>query len=84
VSATEIGFGKYKGKPLADVPTDYLQWLEGEGIRSPKLAEAVATELKRRASGAGAAPAPSPAPPLEAALRQLDAAVAAVHAAVKR
>ncbi len=57
-----LGFGKYRDTPLAKVPADYLEWLQGEGIKSPRLAEAVEEELRRRP----AAPKPATQPDSEA------------------
>lgn len=44
-------FGKHRGKPLLDVPTDYLRWLVENQIcysYSPHLAAAVEREYARR------------------------------------
>lgn len=55
-----ITFGKYKDQELGEIPTSYLEWLEGEGIKSPRLAEAVKAELEARAKApAAATPAPT-------------------------
>lgn len=32
-------FGKHKGKPMADVPAEYLDWLDGEITRSRMAGE---------------------------------------------
>jgi hypothetical protein len=40
-------FGKYSGRPLAEIPTDYLSWLLSVELR-PWLRDAVASEYKRR------------------------------------
>lgn len=41
-------FGKHKGQPLAEVPTDYLRWLTGlDDLREP-LYSAAHAELDRR------------------------------------
>ena len=44
-------FGKHKGTPLSEVPTDYLWWvIEGSEVvdRYPGLAEAIEEELEDR------------------------------------
>lgn len=43
-----IPFGKYQGKPAADVPTGYLDWLLGE-TRDPDLRHALLAHLRTRA-----------------------------------
>ena len=47
--AVHLGFGKYRGQPLAAVPSDYLAWmLRGiPGLREA-LRAAVWEELRRR------------------------------------
>lgn len=44
-----MSFGKYRGRSLPDVPTEYLCWLANEGIRDARLGDAVEAELDRRA-----------------------------------
>ena len=89
-----LTFGKHKDKALAEIPRGYLEWLVGEGIKSPKLAEAVAAELMKRDASADpfGDPAPTtattetgstPRPTLEAALAKLLAATAEIKAAVE-
>lgn len=41
-------FGRFKGEPLAEVPTDYLQWLLSLDDLRPELRSAVMAELKTR------------------------------------
>lgn len=42
-------FGKHKGEPLGEVPTDYLVWVHAKRIRNPPwLLGAVEAELQRR------------------------------------
>jgi hypothetical protein len=53
-------FGKYKDKPLAEVPSPYLSWLLRECKLSSGLRAAVADELSRRSINAPAAPPPRP------------------------
>ena len=71
---TTIGFGKHKGKTLAEVPTDYLQWLLKDMVdkkQKPLLQEAIKTELENRRSGGikdAEKPVPSPLDTLDAAL----------------
>ena len=38
---TTMPFGKHKGAPLADVPSDYKQWLLGQGDIDPYLRKAL-------------------------------------------
>jgi hypothetical protein len=40
-------FGKYKNRPLAEVPSGYLEWLTTTELRDPLRASVVA-ELERR------------------------------------
>jgi uncharacterized protein (DUF3820 family) len=56
----EMPFGRYKNKPLADVPGDYLRWALGTCKLSSGLQAAVAEELQRR--GLDAPPAPPARP----------------------
>jgi hypothetical protein len=51
-----LPFGKHKGRPLADVPTDYLRWVLRETKLSARLAAAVRAELASRGQ-----PVPPPA-----------------------
>ncbi len=44
----KIPFGRHRGKPVADLPTRYLNWLREQTLLEP-LASAVVTELRRRA-----------------------------------
>jgi uncharacterized protein (DUF3820 family) len=32
-------YGKYKGTPMADVPTDYLHWLWENGVKGDKTGQ---------------------------------------------
>lgn len=41
-------FGKYKGKPIYDVPSAYLCWLIENTDLFPQTRDAVFSELKRR------------------------------------
>ena len=86
----EISFGKYKGQDLSEIPFDYLEWLQGEGIKSPKLREAVQKELQRRAeSGEPSDPAPATVPsktterdPVAVALEKVEQARLLLRAAL--
>jgi hypothetical protein len=52
-------FGRHKGQPLPDVPSDYLSWVLREVKLSSGLRNAVADELARR----GVEPPPAPPVP---------------------
>jgi uncharacterized protein (DUF3820 family) len=42
-------FGKYKGARLADIPSDYLEWLISTAANlRPPLRRAIVMELERR------------------------------------
>lgn len=45
---TRLGFGKYRGLVLAEIPSGYLTWLAGTPDLTPVLREAVLEELERR------------------------------------
>jgi hypothetical protein len=53
-------FGKHAGKPLPDVPTDYLEWALKETKLGSGLRAAVVAELGQRGV---AVPAAQPGPP---------------------
>ncbi len=57
VKLNALPFGKHAGKPLAEVPTDYLQWAIRECKLSSGLRAAVTAELTRRGAST---PAPPP------------------------
>ena len=44
-----IPFGKYRGQPLEDVPTDYLEWCLREMDLRPALAEEMEAQIRMRA-----------------------------------
>jgi hypothetical protein len=44
---TKMPFGKFKGKPIDSVGTDYLEWFL-EIVKHTKIREAVHNELARR------------------------------------
>jgi hypothetical protein len=58
MTAATLYFGMHRGKPLADVPADYLQWT----LRNVKLSSgvrgAVVEELRRRGVEVPVAPQP--------------------------
>lgn len=61
VPAETMVFGKYSGRPLRDVPTDYFQFLLDKGVRmDPSTKLGVDQEMARRQ--AGAAPTAAAAP----------------------
>jgi exodeoxyribonuclease X len=45
-----FSFGEHKGKPIAEVPTDYLEWCRSNITDNEDVAFTVSYELKRRAS----------------------------------
>jgi exodeoxyribonuclease X len=52
-----LTFGRHRGKPIVDVPRDYLEWLAREGdLGSPDVALTVRGELARRGGGRPATP----------------------------
>jgi hypothetical protein len=60
VSINALPFGKHMGRPLAELPGDYLDWLLRNCKLSSGLRAAVAGELARR--GLNPPPPPGPAP----------------------
>jgi hypothetical protein len=62
---TVLPFGRHKGRPLTEVPTDYLQWLLRSIKLSSGLRAALADELTRRGIQA-----PDPPPRPEPACRR--------------
>jgi DNA polymerase III epsilon subunit-like protein len=47
-----LPFGEHRGKPLAKVPTSYLQWVQGRGDRFDQdIQGTIAAELARRLRG---------------------------------
>ena len=55
-TVTAIPFGKHRGRPLAEVPTDYLLWLLRVCKLSTGVRAAVTEELARRGQPAPDAP----------------------------
>lgn len=41
-------FGKYKGEPLEDLPTSYIEWLLGECNLERKLEQELQNQLEMR------------------------------------
>jgi hypothetical protein len=56
-------FGKYKHKPMSEVPTSYLLWALRECRLSNGLRNSVANELGKRGVEAPPPPPPRPIPP---------------------
>jgi hypothetical protein len=48
VSTTLDVFGKYKNHPIAEVPDDYLEWLDARLEADDPIAPTVKSELRRR------------------------------------
>jgi uncharacterized protein (DUF3820 family) len=59
-----LPFGRHKGRPLPEVPGDYLQWLCRACRMSSGLRLTVRAELARRGLEAPPMPAPGPKVPL--------------------
>ena len=51
---TRLGFGKYRGMVLTEIPTTYLAWLASTPDLLPGLRQAVLAELERRRMESGA------------------------------
>lgn len=64
VPATVMSFGKHSGKPMSEVPHDYLEWMKRERPRcAPDVMAGALAELERRAAAprpAGPKGAPAP------------------------
>jgi hypothetical protein len=60
---TTIPFGRYKDRPLPDIPASYLHWLLRETKLSSGLRAAVEGELRSRGVTPPAAPPPAPPAP---------------------
>lgn len=41
-------FGKYKDRPLIDIPVEYLDWLIGQGFPSKQLKGKITEHLQTR------------------------------------
>ncbi|MEI9428649.1 putative quorum-sensing-regulated virulence factor [Mesorhizobium sp. Cs1299R1N3] len=46
-----FAFGKHKGEPIADVPLDYFNWVQGEGTFDDGVLHSIAVERARRMDG---------------------------------
>ncbi len=49
-----LNFGKFKGTPLAQVPTDYIEFLMSKSDLYDQTRVMLTTELQRRAEAGGA------------------------------
>jgi hypothetical protein len=61
-SEHRLPFGKHRGRPLAEVPADYLLWALQECKLSSGLRAAIAAEYERRYATCEILDAPPPAP----------------------
>ena len=50
--AVTMPFGKHKGRKLADIPSDYLDWLQTNCDLRPRLKMQIAGEIQRRRNAA--------------------------------
>lgn len=48
---TEMPFGKYKGRKIADLPTYYLEWFAGQGFPKGKLGMLLSTMFEVKTNG---------------------------------
>jgi uncharacterized protein (DUF3820 family) len=62
----EMPFGKYRGQPIAEIPTAYLKWLLTIDIWSD-LRYSVTEELELRREGFDRGPKQTPAPTVDVA-----------------
>lgn len=44
-------FGKHKGEPVEDLPTDYIEWLLAECVLHPSLQKELEAQLVARQGG---------------------------------
>ena len=44
-----LRFGKHKGEPLSEIPTEYLDWLLGKDFVWPEVKDAIVAHLRTRA-----------------------------------
>ena len=51
ICETEMPFGKYKGKILADLPVSYLEWFQRNGMPKGKLGMQLATIYEIKLNG---------------------------------
>jgi len=63
---TRMLFGKHKGKPISEVPTDYLRWMvKGELKLKDWYKQAIHSEIDRRQNGNKQPPANAPHVPID-------------------
>lgn len=46
----KLGFGKYRGEAIEDIPLDYLKWVDKQDWVWSTVKEAIQHEIKRRES----------------------------------
>jgi uncharacterized protein len=48
---TQMPFGKYKGRLIADLPENYLVWFKGQGFPKNKLGQLLETAYEIKLNG---------------------------------
>ncbi len=48
---TEMPFGKYKGRLICDLPTNYLEWFQTQGVPKGKIGVLLETMFVIRTEG---------------------------------
>jgi uncharacterized protein len=51
ITQTKMPFGKYKDKPLQQLPVSYLEWFARKGFPNGKLGQMLATLLEIKLNG---------------------------------